>query len=98
MNRGAWLVAVVIMVVGAPGVSVSQTTRAGSDAKVQPPPAAAHTAAEGSTVPDVHNSCPKSLWAGRHIVSNLGIVEFRIPRFTVVTKPIDADFVVYGIR
>jgi len=104
MKTREWTVAVAITIVGLPGVSVSQTTGAASGVKVQPPPAAAQTidpplsAEDVKNLPDLQYSCSKRFGSGRRIVSNMGIVEFRVSRFTPITKSIDADFVAYGIR
>src|ERR1700722_17370127 len=96
MNRGVWSVAVVIIVLGAPIVSISQTT---SSAKGPPPPAPAHTAVDGTPPPpDPRHSCRKGSWTAWRIVSGMGIAEFRVPLFTPITKRVDADYVVYGIR
>lgn len=98
MKLGERTAAVVITFLGWPSVSVSQTTGGGSSVKVQPPPAIAHTTGGVTAPPDVQNSCLKKSLSGRRIVSDMGIVEFRVPRLTPTAKSIDADYVVYRIR
>lgn len=77
---------------------------AGSGVNVQPPPAATQPSAPPLTVEDVgklptlRHSCPTRFLFGRRIFSNLDIVEFRVPRFTPITKSGDVDYVVYYIR
>jgi hypothetical protein len=42
--------------------------------------------------------CGSAIGLGRRIVSESGLVEFRVPLFAAMTKTYDVDYVIYGIR